>query len=53
MADRLLKVKKRLNDILANNTGKPLDIIEKDTDRDHYLDPNEALDYGLIDKIIE
>ena len=53
MATRLLKVKKRLNAILSNNTGKPLDIIERDTDRDHFLDPNEALEYGLIDKIIE
>lgn len=53
MANRLLKVKKRLNSMLANNTGKPLDIIEKDTERDHFLDPNEALEYGLIDKIIE
>ena len=53
MANRLLKVKKRLNSILANNTGKPLEIIEKDTERDHYLDPSEALEYGIIDKIIE
>ena len=53
IANRLLKVKKRLNSMLANNTGKPLDIIEKDTERDHFLDPNEALEYGLIDKIIE
>ena len=53
MANRLLKVKKRLNSIMASNTGKPLDIIEKDTDRDHFLDPSEALNYGLIDKIIE
>lgn len=53
MANRLLSVKKRLNLILANNTSKPLDIIEKDTERDHFLTPNEALKYGLIDKIIE
>ena len=53
IADRLLKVKKRLNAILATNTGKPLETIEKDTDRDHFLDPSEALEYGLIDKIIE
>lgn len=53
MANRLLSVKKRLNLILANNTNKPLDIIEKDTERDHFLTPNEALEYGLIDKIIE
>ena len=53
IANRLLKVKKRLNSILATNTGKPLDLIEKDTDRDYFLDPNDALEYGLIDKIIE
>lgn len=53
IADRLLKVKKRLNSILAANTGKPLEIIEKDTDRDYFLDPSEALEYGIIDKIIE
>ena len=53
IADRLLKVKKRLNSILAINTGKPLETIEKDTDRDYFLDPSEALEYGLIDKIIE
>lgn len=53
MANRLLKIKKRLNSILANNTGKPLDLIEKDTERDYYLEPSEALEYGLIDKIIE
>ena len=53
MAERLLKVKKRLNCILANNTNNPLETIEKDTDRDHFLDPQEALEYGIIDKIIE
>jgi len=53
MATRLLKVKKNLNTILANNTNKPLEEIEKDTERDHFLDPNEALEYGLIDKIIQ
>jgi len=53
MANRLLKVKKRLNCILATNTNKPLETIEKDTDRDYYLDPQEALEYGLIDKIID
>lgn len=53
IANRLLKVKKRINEILANNTNKPLEQIEKDTERDYFLDPNDALDYGLIDKIIE
>lgn len=53
IADRLLKVKKRLNSILSINTGKPLETIIKDTDRDYFLNPSEALEYGLIDKIIE
>lgn len=53
IADRLLKVKKRLNCILAKNTNKPLQQIEKDTERDYFLDPKDALDYGIIDKIIE
>lgn len=53
MANRLLKVKKRLNSILATNTNKSLDLIENDTERDHFLDAEEALEYGIIDKIIE
>ena len=53
MANRLLKVKKNLNTILATNTGKSIEEIEKDTERDHFLDPQDALEYGLIDKIIE
>lgn len=53
IANRLINVKKRLNSILAKNTGQPLEVIEKDTDRDHFLTPEDALNYGLIDKIIE
>ena len=52
MANRLIKVKKKLNSILSKNTGKSIEEIEKDTERDHFLDPNDALEYGLIDKII-
>ncbi len=51
-AEHILLVKERLNRILAKHTGKPLDQIEKDTDRDYYLTPTEAKKYGLIDKII-
>lgn len=51
-AEHILLVKERLNRILAKHTGKPLDQIEKDTDRDYYLTPGEAKKYGLIDKII-
>jgi len=51
-AERIIKMKNKLNNMLANNTGKPLEKIEQDTERDYYLDANEALEYGLIDKIL-
>ena len=51
-AKQILRIKATLNEILAANTGKPLEIIEKDTDRDNYMTAQEALDYGLIDKIL-
>ena len=50
-AEHILKTKQKLNSILAQNSGKPLSEIEKDTDRDNYLSAQEALDYGLIDKV--
>ena len=50
-AEHILKTRQRLNDILSKNTGKPLSHIERDTDRDNYLSAQEALDYGLIDKV--
>ena len=49
--DRILDLKKRLNCILAKNTGKSIKRIEKDTDRDNYLSAKEAINYGLVDKI--
>lgn len=52
-AEHILKTKDKLNKILSNNTGKDLNIIEQDTDRDNFMDSNEALDYGIIDEIIE
>ena len=52
-AEHILKTKDKLNKILSNNTGKELSIIEKDTDRDNFMTSNEALNYGIIDKIIE
>ena len=52
-AEHILKTKKKLNEILAANTGKSLDIIEKDTDRDNWLTSEEAVEYGLIDKVIK
>lgn len=50
--ERILKMKEKLNKILASNTGKTLKQIEKDTDRDHFLSSEEALKYGLIDIIL-
>ena len=50
-AEHILKIKKNLNEFLAKNTGKPYEEVEKDTDRDNYLSAEEALEYGLIDKI--
>ncbi len=50
-ADHILKTKAKLNKILAENSGKPVEVIEKDTDRDNFLSAQEALDYGLIDKV--
>jgi len=52
-AEHILKTKEKLNKILSINTGKDLDIIEKDTDRDNFMDANTALEYGIVDKIIE
>ena len=52
-AEHILKTKDKLNKIFSSNTHTSLDIIEKDTDRDNFMNSNEALDYGIIDKIIE
>lgn len=52
MAERILKSRQKLNEILAANTGQPLDVIERDTDRDFFMSAEEALEYGLVDKII-
>ncbi len=50
-AEHILRIKKRMNQILAENTGKPVETVEKDTDRDNYLTADEACVYGLIDKV--
>lgn len=52
VAKQILRTKDKLNRILAENTGKPIEVIAQDTDRDNYMTAQEALDYGLIDKII-
>lgn len=50
-AEEILRTKKRLNEILAHHCKKPIDVLEKDTDRDRYMSPDEAREYGLIDQI--
>lgn len=52
VAENILKTKQKLNEILAANTGKPLDVIEIDTERDHYMSADEAKEYGIIDSVI-
>jgi ATP-dependent Clp protease protease subunit len=52
-ARRILKMRDKLNRILAERTGQPLDRIEKDTDRDYFMTAEEAKEYGLVDKVIE
>ncbi|BCJ97422.1 ATP-dependent Clp endopeptidase proteolytic subunit ClpP [Anaerocolumna chitinilytica] len=52
VAENILKTKKKLNEILAANTGKPLEVIEIDTERDYYMTAEEAKAYGLIDNVI-
>ncbi len=51
-AEQILKIKKKLNTILAENTGKPIEQIERDCERDHFMTAEEAKAYGLIDKVI-
>ena len=52
VAENILRTKKKLNEILAANTGQPYEVIERDTDRDNYMTAEEALKYGLIDRVI-
>ena len=52
VADHILRTKAKLNKILAENTGKPIEIIAQDTERDNFMTAQEALEYGLVDKIM-
>ena len=52
VAEHILKTKKKLNTIMAANTGQPLEVIERDTERDNYMSAEEAMAYGLIDRVI-
>ena len=46
-------MRRRLNQLLSENTGQPLEVIERDTERDHFMNADEAVAYGIVDKIIE
>ena len=51
-AEHILRIKKKMNEELSKNTGKPLEEVEKDVERDHYMTAEQALSYGIIDEII-
>lgn len=52
-ANHILRTKQRLNEILSERTGQPIEVVERDTERDNFLTAQEALEYGLIDKVID
>lgn len=51
-AERIIKMREKLNQIMADNTGQPLEVIERDTERDYFMSADQAKDYGLIDKVM-
>jgi ATP-dependent Clp protease protease subunit len=51
-ADHIIRIRQRMNKMLSEFTGKPLDVIEHDTDRDNFMTAEEAMEYGLVDKVI-
>ena len=51
-AEQIMRIKRRMNEILAQRTGQPLERVERDTERDHFLSAEEALDFGIIDSIV-
>jgi len=52
-ADHILRIRSKLNTILAQQTGKPLEVIERDTERDNFMTAQQAIEYGLVDKVID
>ena len=53
VSDHIIKTKAKLNSILSKNTGKPIEVVAADTERDNYMDAQQALEYGLIDNVVE
>lgn len=52
-ADWIIKTRSKLNRILANNTGQPIEVVERDTERDNFMSAQEAVEYGIVDKILD
>jgi ATP-dependent Clp protease protease subunit len=52
-AEEILKTKRTLNEVISRHTGKPIESVERDTDRDKFMDPYQARDYGLVDEVVE
>ena len=52
-ADRIIAIKERLNKILSEQTGQPLEVITKETDRDNFMTAQQAMEYGLVDKVLD
>ena len=52
-AEEILKTKRTLNEVISRHTGKPIEAVERDTDRDKFMDPYQAKDYGLVDEVVE
>ena len=52
VADRIIETRRKLNEILSGNTGQPLEVIARDTERDYYMNAEEAVKYGIIDHVI-
>lgn len=52
-AKRIIRMREKINEILSERSGQPIDVIEADTDRDHFMTASEAVEYGLIDKVLE
>ncbi len=51
-AQEILTIKKRLNNMLAEHTGQPLEVVERDTDRDNFMSAEQAVEYGLVDAVL-
>lgn len=52
-AREILEMKRRLNEILSHHTGQPIEVVERDTDRDNFMKPGDAVEYGLVDQVLE